>query len=30
MVSFETQHPEDAAEVVRRLESDGFATTVVK
>ena len=30
MVSFETQHPEDAAEVVRRLESDGYATTVVK
>jgi len=30
MVSFETQHPEDADEVVRRLESDGFATTVVK
>jgi threonine dehydratase len=30
MVSFETQHPEDAAEVVRRLEADGFATTFVK
>ena len=28
-LSFETQHPEDASEVVRRLEAAGFPTTVL-